>query len=63
MTFFASLIPVFASHVVLVGSAEWNADFVSNNAATLLQIQHVQAKCDFIALDNGLNEYYIKFLE
>ena len=33
------------------------------NTSTTWQIQHVQAKCDIIALDSGLNEYSMTFVE
>ena len=35
-------------------------DFTNVNTSTTWQIQNVQAKCDIIALDSGLNESYMK---
>ena len=37
--------------------------FTNAATSTIWQIQNVQAKCDIIALDSGLNESYIKLLE
>ena len=36
---------------------------INVNTSTTWQIQNVQAKCDIIALDSGLNESYMKLLE
>ena len=33
------------------------------STSTTWQIQNVHAKCDFVTLDSGLNESYIKLLE
>ena len=37
--------------------------FTNAATSTTWQIHNVQAKCDIIALDSGLNESYIKLLE
>ena len=37
--------------------------FAAGNTSITWQIQNVQAKCDIVSLDSGLNESYIKLLE
>ena len=37
-----------------------NCGFTHANTSVIWQIQNVQAKCDLISPDSGLNESYIK---
>ena len=50
----------FANHICGGASATL---FTNVKTSTTWQIQNVQAKCEIIALDSGLNECYMKLLE
>ena len=54
------IISNFANYAL--GGAPASA-FTNANTSTTWQIQNVQAKCDIVSLDSGLNESYIKLLE
>ena len=54
------IISNFANHAL--GNAPASA-FTNANTSTTWQIQNVQAKCDIVSLDSGLNKSYIKLLE
>ncbi|MFM7986885.1 MAG: hypothetical protein ACKPKO_46985, partial [Candidatus Fonsibacter sp.] len=40
-----------------------HGDFTDGNTAKTWEILNVQAKCDLVTLDSGLNDSYIKLLE
>ena len=58
-----ALDPVFNTNenVVSVGKTTVN-DYTFNNTSTAWQIEQVQAKCDMVSLDTGLQNSYTELL-